>query len=402
VTRLMESNLEVRCRLSRRLETLPSGTDVPRQNRSRSAKAPRRILSRIGKLWRVPTPTAETHIRSDSESEVDLSFIIDQDGFIESPSPTSDYGRNESNSGSDSDEEDFYFVKARHGFTDPRIGDDINCVNCFANSNAADFWSIDIRLTLLWCLAYEARFQRRGPALELWLAIIEGSRKRVDWGMWEDGDEMWLRNMVIRRQMTDRFRVAALKLNSEDWVRALDVLQRRIARRPNRPNALKPWSIQDRVLRIAWCAVTDGFLGIGRQYLDLMKPIDSWTYFTYPFRPSYDQDMKLRLHDRPGCSFSSCKVGVWQWFRTAILDYDMDQVQKVMGCCGSCASRCVLGGDCYSNSTLTSIFAQSILRGRALWWHSCFGQGTCNMARDSLGCVPDPDQIFIRVDGEKY
>ncbi|KAJ6526937.1 hypothetical protein DFH09DRAFT_1187168 [Mycena vulgaris] len=291
------------------------------------------MVSRASKLWR-RSARAKKYADSGSDSEEDLTFIIDLHGFIESASP---FDSDELNSDPDSDE-DLSFVAARHGFTDPRTGDDVNCLDCFMASSALDFWSVDMRLTLLWCLAYEARFRRRGPALELWLGIIEGSRERVDWCMWEDGDEIWLRNMVVQRQMANRFRVTAAKLCSEDWGRARDSLRRRIAHaKPS--SALKTWSPQDRVLRIAWCAVTDGFLAVGKRYLDLMKPIDSWTYFTYPFRPSYDQDMNLRLHDQPGCSLSSCKVGVWQWFRTAILDYDMDQIQNVIGCCGLCVSR---------------------------------------------------------------
>ncbi|KAJ7466905.1 hypothetical protein FB451DRAFT_401160 [Mycena latifolia] len=333
------SHSERGCRVSRRLGTVSSGIEIPRQERSRSAKAPRHILARIGKLWRDSAPKAPKHTESGTESEEDLCFIVNRQGLVESPSPESgsDYDSNESNSDSDSDEGSS-FVKARHVFTDPRNGDDINTLNCFAVYSAIEFWSIDMRLTLLWCLAYEARFRRCGPALELWLAIIEGSRERVDWAMWEDGDEIWLRDMVIQRQMTNRFKLAAVKLCSDDWMRARDALQRRIAR-PKPPNSLKTWSTQDRVLRIAWCAVTDGSLPVGRPYFDLMKPIDSWTYFTYPFRPSYDQDMKLRLHDHPDCSLASCKIGVWQWFRTAVLDYGVDQIQDVLGCCSRCVSR---------------------------------------------------------------
>ncbi|KAJ6526934.1 hypothetical protein DFH09DRAFT_164786 [Mycena vulgaris] len=331
---ITQPNSELGCRVSRRLGTVSSGIEAPRQRRSHPAKAPRHSVSRIGKLWRRSAPRAAKYPDSDSESEEGLSFIIDLHGFIESASPGDS---DEFNSDSDEDE-DFSFLKARHGFTDPRNGDDVNSLDYFGATSALELWSIDMRLTLLWCLAYEARFRRRGPALELWLGIIDGSRERVDWGMWEDGDEIWLRNMVIQRQMAPRFRGTAAKLVSEDWRRALGALRRRVARA--KPfNALKTWSPQDRVLRIAWCAVTDGFSAVGKRYLDLVKPIDSWTYFTYPFRPSYDQDMKLRLHDQPGCSLSSCKVGVWQWFRTAIFDYDVDQIQTVIGCCGRCVSR---------------------------------------------------------------
>ncbi|KAF8166355.1 hypothetical protein K438DRAFT_1857495 [Mycena galopus ATCC 62051] len=226
----------------------------------------------------------------------------------------------------------------RNRLADPHKGDDMNCLVCFTGSSAVDFWSVDMRLTLLWCLAYEARFRRRGPALELWLAIIEGTRERVDWSMWEDGDETWIRNMIIQHRMTHRFRAPTLKLSSADWMLALDALERRLDR-PTSPSPFETWSTEQRVLRIAWCAVSDGVPVAGTpQYLDLTRPIDWWSYYTCPFRSSYDQDMKLRLHDQPQCSFSSCKVGVWQWFKTAIMDYDLAEIPDVMGCCDGCIS----------------------------------------------------------------
>ncbi|KAF8207980.1 hypothetical protein K438DRAFT_1814757 [Mycena galopus ATCC 62051] len=227
----------------------------------------------------------------------------------------------------------------RNRLADPHKGDDMQLLVCFAGSSAVDFWSVDMRLTLLWCLAYEARFRRRGPALELWLAIIEGTRERVDWSMWEDGDETWIRNMIIQHRMTHRFRAPTLKLSSADWMLALDALERRL-NRPTSPSPFETWSTEQRVLRIAWCAVSDGVPVAGTpQYLDLTRPIDWWSYYTCPFRSSYDQDMKLRLHDQPQCSFSSCKVGVWQWFKTAIMDYDLAEIPDVMGCCDGCISR---------------------------------------------------------------
>lgn len=316
---LDEANPELGCRVSRRLGTVWSRAEPQQQGRPRSAKAPRHISFRMGKIRRNTAP-----------EPIELSSQYDEDipNLNCDPSP----------SGSDS-EEDVACILARDGFADPCNSDDTNCLNCFAAYGAVEFWSIDMRLTLLWCLAFEARFRRPAPALELWLAIIEGSRERVDWCMWEDGDETWLRNMIVERRMSNRFRLVAAKLSSEDWARARDALEHRIAR-PRRSNSMKTWSTRHRVLRIAWCVVTDGFLAVGNQYMDLMKPIEAWTYFTCPLRPSYDQDMKPGLHDRPDCSLSSCKVGVWQWFRTAILDYDMNQIQNVMGCCSVCVSRC--------------------------------------------------------------
>ncbi|KAF7357977.1 hypothetical protein MVEN_00844500 [Mycena venus] len=330
------------CRVSRRLGTVWNGVETPRQERPRSGKTRRTTLT--GRLKRGSTTRAIESGDSGFESDQDLSLILDCSRFVQSPSPdsSSDLGPGDSSfikfsSGSDSDE-DFSFIDTRHGLADPHNSDDINCLNCFAAYSAVEFWSVDLRLTLLWCLAYEARFRRRGPALELWLAIIEGTRERVDWGMWEDGDEAWLRNMVIQHRMTNRFRVPTFKLSSADWMLARDALERRVGR-PRPSNPLKGWSTEQRILRIAWCAVTDGVLAVGRQYLDLMKPIDCWTYFTCPFRSSSTQDMKLRLHDQPQCSLSSCKVGVWQWFKTAILDYDLAQIRDVTGCCGRCISR---------------------------------------------------------------
>jgi hypothetical protein len=332
------------CRVSRRLGTVWSGIEAPRQERTPSTKS-RSITSRSGKRKRAYTARAAGSGDSGFESDQDLSFILDRSDFTESPSPDSGPGEGASvialDPGSGSDDEDFSFINVRHGFTDHDKGDDINCLDCFAASRAAEFWSVDMRLTLSWCLAYEARVRRRGPALELWLAIIEGSRDRIDWDMWVDGDELWLRNMIFRHRMTNRFRVATAKLSSEDWMLARDALERRLGRPRGRSSPLRTWSIQHRVLRIAWCAVTDGVLALGKQYLDLMKYIDCWTYFTCPLRPSYDQNMRLRLHDQPDCSLSSCKVGVWQWFKIAILDYDFAQIQNVMGCCRTCISRYV-------------------------------------------------------------
>ncbi|KAJ7765080.1 hypothetical protein DFH07DRAFT_811344 [Mycena maculata] len=331
-----EWNTDRGCGVSRRLGTVWSGTTSPSPRHS--IRPPRnKIWTRKGKQWRGVSVDVEI-TETNSDFGEDLSFIIDHHGFAESavPYPDPDFSSTESHS--ESDDEDFSVVNARRAFADPSNGDDLNCLNCFAAYQDVDFWSIDMRLTLLWCLAYEARFRRRGPALELWLAIIEGSRERVDWGMWEDGDESWLRDMIRRRRMTSRFRVTASRLSPADWARARDTLQRRLAGPPF-SNPMKNCTTRHRVLRIAWCAVTDGFPAVGRQYLNLMGPIDSWTYFTCPLRPSDDEDMKLRLHDQPHCSLSSCKLGVWQWFRTAIPDYDASQIQDIMGCCSSCVSR---------------------------------------------------------------
>ncbi|KAJ6573538.1 kinase-like domain-containing protein, partial [Mycena vulgaris] len=49
--------------------------------------------------------------------------------------------------------------------------------------------------------------------------------------------------------------------------------------------------------------------------------------------------MPLRLHDLSDCTFSSCKLNVWQWFKTAVFDYDRDTVQDLLGCCANCVLR---------------------------------------------------------------
>jgi hypothetical protein len=332
------STSEAGCRVSRRLGTVWRGAETPRSERPRSGKTQR--ISRIRRLRR-GSAARPLDSGDSSLSDQDLSDVVDLIDIAGSSPPdleAAGSGPIELNSGSDSDEE--LSIYARHGLIDPDNGDDVNCLNCFAAYSAVELWTVDMRLTLLWCLAYEARFRRRGPALELWLAIIEGTRDRVDWGMWEDGDESWLRNMIIQHQMTHRFRVPTLKLSTSDWILARDALERRIRRpKPSTPSPRKAWSTEHRVLRIAWCTVTDGVPAVGGRYLDLMQPIDCWTYYTCPFRYSYDRDMKLRLHSQPQCSFSSCKVGVWQWFKTAIIDYDLAQVRDVMDCCDSCISR---------------------------------------------------------------
>ncbi|KAJ7121957.1 hypothetical protein C8R43DRAFT_48929 [Mycena crocata] len=231
---------------------------------------------------------------------------------------------------------DLLLTNTRDGFTDPRNGDDANCLNCFAAYSGVEFWTIDMRLTLLWCLAYKARFRRHGPALELWLAVIEGSREGVDWGMWEEGDELWLRSKILQRRMSNRFRVTSSRLSSADWNLARETLARRI-HRPRIVNPLKNWSTEQRVLRIAWCAVVDDSM---ERQQHLIKPVDSWTYFTCPLRSFDEQEMKPKVQHQPGCSLSSCKVGVWQWFRTAILDYyDIAQIRAVFGCCNNCVFR---------------------------------------------------------------
>ncbi|KAJ7633427.1 hypothetical protein DFH06DRAFT_692077 [Mycena polygramma] len=343
------------CRVSRRLGTVSRQVEPPPQERPPSAKS-RRIISRISRLKRAYVARALESGDSAFESDEDLFFILDRSGFSETTSPDSE-AADATLIHSGSLQEDVSSISGRDSFTDPGKGDDVNCLNYFAVSSAGAFWSVDMRLTLLWCLAYEARFQRRGPALELWLAIIEGSRERVDWGMWEDGDELWLRNMILKHQMTTRFRVATSKLSPEDWMLARDALERRIGRPGPRPSGpFKTWSTQHRVLRIAWCAVTDGVPAAGKQYPDLMKSIDCWTYFTCPFRPSYGREMRVQLHDAPDCSLSSCKVGVWQWFKTAILDYDFAQVQDVLGCCGACITRALsaIGGSQSTSDALRS------------------------------------------------
>ncbi|KAK6996949.1 hypothetical protein R3P38DRAFT_3370769 [Favolaschia claudopus] len=250
--------------------------------------------------------------------------------------------RNGSSIGSDPDEsrldveEEFSFVDSRQGPKESLTGDDINCLNSLTAYSAIEIWNVDMRLTLLWCFAFEARFRRRGPALDLWLAIISGSRERINWGMWEDGDEAWLRDMITDHTMMHRFQVATLKLSSADWMRARDALASR-AYLPEQPNPLRGWSREHRILRIAWCALTDSVLG--REYPDLMHHIDCWNYYTCPFRSSNDQNMKLRLHDSPGCLFSSCKMGVWEWFKSAILDYDSTRIGDIIGCCDNCINR---------------------------------------------------------------
>ncbi|KAJ7651364.1 hypothetical protein FB45DRAFT_859919 [Roridomyces roridus] len=233
--------------------------------------------------------------------------------------------------------------------------DDANCLERFSSygnlaqstHSPTDYWRIDMRLTLLWCLAYEARVRRRKPALQLLLAIIEGKRGRVNWGMWEDGDELWFRRTIIQRRMTTRFKVAAAVLEPADWEEIRAALERSVATPKRGPLAgnLETWTAINRILRIAWLTVTDGFpTGGCYEYLVKLRVIEAWGYFAEPLFPDRDDDremrLRLRIHDLPDCIFASCRPSVWDWFKTACHDYESDKVLvDMVGCCWSCASR---------------------------------------------------------------
>ncbi|KAF7290843.1 hypothetical protein MIND_01325500 [Mycena indigotica] len=222
----------------------------------------------------------------------------------------------------------------------PYINEDADCVKRFdaAGSSTTEFWKVDIRLTLLWCLAFEACPNQLRAAVDLWVSIISGTCERVDWGIWETGDEQWLRKMLLETEnpTTDRFCLRASLLSPADWGRARTALQRRTT---THPGPLAGWSTRQRVLRVAWCTVTANSGHIGQEYPALVRYIDAWAHFTCPFRLSNDLDGKLRLHNRTNCFFSSCKVGVWQWFKAAVLDYNEGQVEAAIGCCARCVSR---------------------------------------------------------------
>ncbi|KAF7318578.1 hypothetical protein HMN09_00368200 [Mycena chlorophos] len=243
--------------------------------------------------------------------------------------------------------------------TVPSGNDDLESIRRFdTTTSPAEFWAIDFRLTLLWCLAFEAQAHRHEDALALWIAMIEGKRERVGWAMWAAGDEQWLRGILLDADnptgMTDRFRLGVAVLSVDDWRLARAALQRRVVFESS-PNSTRgpftSWSPRQRILRIAWCAVTAGDASplIGTHYSSLAPLIDAWAHFTCPFRLSNDLAGKLRLHNKPTCVFASCKVGVWQWFRAAVLDYTSTSaeaaVEDVIGCCERCVSRALPTAD---------------------------------------------------------
>ncbi|KAJ7625897.1 hypothetical protein FB45DRAFT_1030228 [Roridomyces roridus] len=284
-------------------------------------------------------PSNTTERRSPSFSDTSSYVLFDTPPS--SPPATAYFDVN--HLGVRSDKDHLFVVGAHHGFPDLRTEDDSESLKSFAAHSGKDPWRIDMRLTFLWCLAYEARYRRVAPALELWLAIIDGERERVDWGMWEDGDERWLRQMIKQRKMGGRFKTVSALLSPPDWRAAQDSLKRRIST-PRAPNPLRHWKTQSRVLRIAWCAVTDGSPAVGQKYVDLVKPISAWAHFTMPFRPLDDwQDINSWLHNRADCSLSSSKVA-WQWFIAALPDYNTSptQIQEAVGCCGTCISTASL------------------------------------------------------------
>ncbi|KAJ7636516.1 hypothetical protein FB45DRAFT_906753 [Roridomyces roridus] len=308
------------CNVSRRLGTIWIGESPP----SRDSLLPVRR-----KRWsRARAEPERRFSRNFSAAELNVDSLIPENF---SPTPT--------NPSFPPPSDEMIFADGRRGFTDPYAGDNSNCLNCFAAYDGDEYWSLDSRLTLVWCLAYEARFRRLGPAVELWLGIIKGGRQRVDWNMWEEGDEGWLRDMIIRHRMAGRFKAATAGLCAADWRRAQDAIRHRLdVVPPGAENPLSGW--------IAWCVVTD-------LYMDLIRPMDAWAHFTLPFRPRHDENVKLRLHTRTDCAFSACKVGVWQWFITALPDYDSNpgRIQEAVGCCSACVSRASLSLFDYSTTS---------------------------------------------------
>ncbi|KAJ7213152.1 hypothetical protein GGX14DRAFT_446459 [Mycena pura] len=271
---------------------------------------------------------AETpQIESEYENAHRHSFGFDSGGFMEPvpPASRSSPGGDPVELGSGSidisnddmpveEDQSIALLKSRtrDSLTDPRSSDDANCLAKFkaysGDIKAYKFWSVDMRLTLLWCLAYEARFRRSTQAIDFWLSIVGGG---LYWDIWEDGDERWLRKMIIDHRMQSRFRDATSLLSSWDWMRARTALERRIGHQ-KRYISLKSWTVQQRVLRMAWCVVSDGFpmLGKGKGYYSLRKPIDSWIFFTAPFRLSHDPISKISLHDKPDCALAACPVAL--------------------------------------------------------------------------------------------
>ncbi|KAJ7057684.1 hypothetical protein C8F01DRAFT_1371794 [Mycena amicta] len=121
-------------------------------------------------------------------------------------------------------------------YVEPALSDDEATLEVFlgtlssAAASQIDMWAIDMRLTLLWCFALEARFGLRERAVELWLEIIErdSGHGRADWGMWTDGDERYLREAIIAHPShASRLRTTASMLQNSDWIEALNALRSR-------------------------------------------------------------------------------------------------------------------------------------------------------------------------------
>ena len=122
------------------------------------------------------------------------------------------------------------------------LQDDFRCVERLGRS---DQGHPHVRLGLLWYVAYLWCDNVHDIAVETWLKIIEGSDEDHDIWLWEDGDEVSLTGLLFREPKPSdveynapvflyavTLRESVAHLSSQDWMRALYALQRRLDRSP--------------------------------------------------------------------------------------------------------------------------------------------------------------------------